>query len=363
MNRYIVPSLLLAGSVVAAGCTEDPRAPTSVELRPSEHFVGRQPRPATLPLPTGFQPEGITTGRGDDFYVGASLLGAIYKGSVRTGEGAILVPPAPGSRMILGLAYDGRSGLLFAAGGPLGAAHVFDATTGAVAATYQLATPCDPPCTLINDVVVTRSAAYFTDSFRPVLYRVPLGPHGRLPDPSEVGPVPLTGDFQMTTLALPGAGAPINANGIDVTPNGKYLIVVNFTLGTLYRVDPRTGTAVEIDLDGDALPYGDGILLDGRDLYVVQNALNQVAVVHLRGHYTAGSVQRIVTDPRFRIPTSIAAFGDALYALNARLDVAPPFVPSPDVEFEIVRVPLPESVHHDVPHERRRHRRDDDRRR
>jgi hypothetical protein len=34
--------------------------------------------------------------------------------------------------------------------------------------------------------VVTRSAAYFTNSFSPVLYKVPLSAGGRLPDPSEV---------------------------------------------------------------------------------------------------------------------------------------------------------------------------------
>ena len=53
-----------------------------------------------------------------------------------------------------------------------------------------------------------------------------------------------------------------NTNGIDATPNGETLIIVNSTLGTLYPVDPDTGVADEIDLGGATVVAGDGILLD-----------------------------------------------------------------------------------------------------
>ena len=42
--------------------------------------------------------------------------------------------------------------------------------------------------TFINDEVVTRQAVYFTDSFRPVYYRLPLMPNGTLPDSIVIGP-------------------------------------------------------------------------------------------------------------------------------------------------------------------------------
>ena len=38
-------------------------------------------------------------------------------------------------------------------------------------------------------------AAFFSDSFQPVLYRVPLGPAGTVPDPIVVDEIPLGGDF------------------------------------------------------------------------------------------------------------------------------------------------------------------------
>ena len=45
--------------------------------------------PDTIPLPNGFQPEGIASGRGTTFYVGSIPTGAVYRGDLRSGEGAI----------------------------------------------------------------------------------------------------------------------------------------------------------------------------------------------------------------------------------------------------------------------------------
>ena len=47
---------------------------------------------SSIPLPDEFRPEGIASGKGDSFYVGSIPLGAVYRGSYRTGEGAVLVP-------------------------------------------------------------------------------------------------------------------------------------------------------------------------------------------------------------------------------------------------------------------------------
>lgn len=331
------PAVVALAACIAAGCDAnrllDPggRAAGEIGAEASSQFA----YPTVIPLPTGFQPEGIAVGYGHTLYVGSFISGAVYGIDTRTGEGAVLVPPAPGQRMAVGLSFDRRSSLLFAAGGLTGVAFVYDAGTGATVQAY----PFGPPnVTFLNDVVVTRRAAYFTDSFNPVLYRVPLGPAGELPDPTQVVALPLSGDFQHVAVCPLPFLAPVNANGIDATPNGEYLIVVNLCLGTLYRVDPETGFAKLIDLGGAAVPFGDGILLDGYDLYVVQNVLNQIAVIQLNRQLDAGVLTRVITDPNFRIPATIAEFGDALYAVNARFDVAPPPDVWPDVEFDVVRV-------------------------
>ncbi|HZK51288.1 MAG TPA: superoxide dismutase, partial [Actinomycetota bacterium] len=49
-------------------------------------------RPKIIPLPDGFQPEGIATERGADFFTGSLVDGAIFKGSLRSGKGDIFVP-------------------------------------------------------------------------------------------------------------------------------------------------------------------------------------------------------------------------------------------------------------------------------
>ena len=50
--------------------------------------------------------------------------------------------------------------------------------------------------TFVNDVVLTPTAAWFTDSRNPVLYQVPLGRHGRLPGQDAVRTLPLSGAYQ-----------------------------------------------------------------------------------------------------------------------------------------------------------------------
>jgi hypothetical protein len=317
---------------------DDPLAMARLTPAAFSHAGSAGAFPEIIPLPTGFQPEGIAVGRGTRFFVGSTVSGAIYGGDLRTGAGSIVVPADPGNRALAGLAFDSRSDVVFAAGSTFGTGYAFDVASGATLAVYPFADPRLTP-TFVNDVVVTREAAYFTDSFRPALYRVPLGPAGTLPDPADVQELSVTGEFtHVTSCPLPGA-PPVNANGIVATPNGEDLIIVNFCLGTLYRVDPGTGSATLIDLGGAAVPFADGLLLDGRELYAVQNFLNQIPVIRLNRDLTAGAIARVLTDPHFRIPTTVAEHGSALYAVNARFDVAPPGTITPDLEFEVVRVP------------------------
>ena len=54
--------------------------------------------PEEISLPTGFRPEGIAIGNGTTFYVGSIPTGAVYRGDLRTGEGAVSSPAAPDAR-------------------------------------------------------------------------------------------------------------------------------------------------------------------------------------------------------------------------------------------------------------------------
>jgi len=254
--------------------------------------------------------------------------GAIFRGDLRSGNVEMIA--APSARMATGMKFDPRSGLLFVAGGVFGTAYVFDGVRGDLVTSYQLTGASG---TFINDVIVTQTAAVFTDSFQKQMYRLPLGPGGELPAPAEVQTIPLGSGFDF----IPGA---FNANGIEASPDGKWLIVVNSAVGKLFLVDPMSGAATAIDLGSGDVSAGDGLVLRGRTLYVVQNSLYQIAVVKLNPGFASGKVTGHLTNPNFRFPTTAAAFGKALYAVNARFDVIPPGQPAPTDTFEAVRVPI-----------------------
>jgi sugar lactone lactonase YvrE len=257
--------------------------------------------PATIALPNGFQPEGIAI-RGNTFYVGSIPTGAVYRGNLRTGAGSVLVAARSG-RAAVGVEVDNRS-RIFVAGGATGKAFVYDTGTGTEAATYTLT----KKSAFINDVVVTRGGAYFTDSQNAFLYKVPIGPGGPLAAAAES--IPLTGELVYRSG--------FNANGIDATPNGKTLVVVQSNTGKLFRVDPSSGVTRQISLGGVRVTNGDGILLDGRTLYVVRNQNNEIAVIALSSNLSSGRIVGRLTNRRLDVPTTIDDLRRRLYAVNAR---------------------------------------------
>jgi sugar lactone lactonase YvrE len=276
--------------------------------------------PATIPLPNGWQPEGIAVGNGKTFYAGSRATGAVYSGDLRTGKGAVLVPGAA-DRAATGLKFD--RGRLFVSGAGKGKAFVYDAKTGAPIREYQLVPP--PAMSFINDVAVTNDAAYFTDSNRAVIFKLPLGNGGALP--AAALSLTLTGDFQL----VPG----FNLNGIVASPDGKTLIAVQSNTGKLFTIDPSTGATHLIDLGGATLVNGDGLLLHGKTLYVVQNMNNQIAVVALAPDLGSGTVTGAITNPGlFDVPTTVAMFGSRLYAVNARFTTPP----TPTTTYTVVQV-------------------------
>jgi sugar lactone lactonase YvrE len=276
---------------------------TTAEAKPSPDKV--KPFPDRIELPDGFQPEGITIGPGGIAYFGSRTNGAIYAASLRTGEGSVINEGGEGL-VAVGLKIDNQR-RLFVAGGPTGTGRVIDARTGELLEIYTFTTQPS----FINDVVLTRDYAWFTNSRAAELYGIPLGPGGELGDPADVVTLPLTGAWQQ----IPNVN---NANGIAVTPDKKALLVVQSATGFLFRVDPETGVATRVDLGETLLTNGDGLLVVGTTLYVVQNRLNQVAVIKLDPDGTSGVLVDTLTSPDFQVPTTVAAFGNSLYLPNAR---------------------------------------------
>jgi len=275
--------------------------------------------PETIPLPNGWQPEGIATGFGNEFFAGSRATGAIFKGNLRTGEGDVLVPGFGGAAT--GMKVDRRN-RLFVSGAGTGTARVYSAASGALLKEYALTSAP----TFINDVTLTRRAAYFTDSQKQQLYVLGLGRHGRLPVQART--LPLSGDLQYDIDA-----STFELNGIAAASR-KRLITVQSRTGKLFLVNARNGRTREIVLDGGSVPNGDGILLRGRTLYVVQNEDDKIAVVHLKRGLRRGEIKRYLADDDFDVPTTIAERGRFLWAVNARFSTPP----TPDTTSDVVRV-------------------------
>ena len=250
--------------------------------------------PDKIVLPAGFESEGIELGRGHEFFLGGAnwsgamtYTGAIYKGNLRTGAGEILVQPT--GRVLAGLSYDARTDYLYAvAKDPGGFAgpytnqglNVYDASTGELVEEIIIGDGI-----VTNDVLVTNKAVYVTDSVNRTLYKIPLEEGGR-PNSAGLEQIEMSDDFVM-------ADGQFNANGLVGDFDGKELVVVNITTGVLYRVDTATGVADPIDIQGEEQLFvdGDGLYMNGRTLYIMQNFSNKIAVVQLSGDLNGGHVR------------------------------------------------------------------------
>jgi hypothetical protein len=294
---------------------------------------GKGHGPTVIELPRNFNPEGITTAGRHTFFVGSRVTGAIYRGSLRTGEGRILVEGGPEAmnddRAATGLKVD-RYGRLFVSGADSKHIRVYDARTGRELADYAA-----DDAGFINDVIVTRRGAYFTDSMNARLYVIPFGKRGVLGD--ELVRIPLGGDYV-------NEGG-FNANGIEAARGGRSLIVVKSNTGELFEVDAATGVADRIEVTGGdgELINADGIMLVGRTLYVVENrddpdpnaaGVGVISVVKLSRDLSSGRIAATIHDELFQVPTTIARSGSRNYVVNAKFGL-----PNPQGSFEVVKVP------------------------
>ncbi len=295
----------------------------SLAIAPAVAAHGPKRLPAQIDLPDGWRPEGITAGRGSTFYVGSLADGAIWKGNFRTGNGKVFVPGVAG-RVGVGVEYDWRKGRIWVAGGGTGDVRVYSARSGKLLQTYHFASTAASPA-FLNDLVVTRTAVYVTDSLHQQLDVIPLGRHGKLPSPDKAFSLPLTGDLVYE--------AGFNANGI-VAKDG-WLILVQSNTGQLFRVNPRTGKARTIDLGGTLVTNGDGLELHGRTLYIVRNFSNLVAVYRLGWRLKSARLLGELKSPGLDIPATAAFSQGRLWAVNARFSTPP----TPTTKYWITRLP------------------------
>jgi hypothetical protein len=273
----------------------------------------------TVPLPNGWQPEGIAGDFGNGFLSGSRATGAVWSGNLKTGKGKVVIRGRKGGAAT-GMHRD-HFQRLYVSGAQTGTARVYSRFNKLIRAYRLTRKP-----SFINDVAVSRKAAFFTDSVNQRLYVLRWRSHHRLP--KKARSLRLTGDLKYD--ADPDT---FDLNGI-VHPPGARLIAVQSWSGKLFLINSRTGRTREIDLGGGTVKNGDGLLLLGRTLYVVQNQDNQIAVVQLRKGLLSGTITRHLTDPDLDVPTTIIVRNRFLFAVNARFTTPA----TPTTPYEVVRV-------------------------
>ena len=305
MSRNVARALLSSVVVLGVAGASVVAAPTATAAIP-----------ATVALPDGIQPEGITSS-GSTYWVGSLHDGRIVAGDLRgTTPARVLLPGATG-RQLRGLAFDARTDLLWAVGNVGSVAHVYavNAFSGRIVKDTVV-----PGAVFLNDLVVTTDAVWVTDSRVKRLTKLTLTADGR---PTAVSPA-----FLGLRGAWPGGEAAGNAaNGIRVVDATRVLLD-HSGVGGLWTVDLRSGAATAVAVTGGpAITGGDGLERRGRTLWVVRGVDN-ASVSQLQLTVTPSKVsatyQRTLTAPSLDVPSTATYAAGALFAVNARFGVASP---------------------------------------
>ena len=276
-------------------------------------------------------PEGIAyDAKQNVIYTGSAATGALVRialdskqtTTVAAGGSVMAVEPFPA---LLGMKID-TLGRLWVAGGRTGQMAVVDSKSGKLV--RKLETPTKDK-SLINDVVVLGATAYFTDSFTPTLWRVVA--HGdHIMDPEAWL------QFAGTPLEYTSPGA--NLNGIAATADGKHLIVVQMNKGLLFRIGIDDKRVTPIDLGGETVATGDGLVLDGQTLYVVRQGEQEIVTIQLTPDLGKGRVVSRFKHAALAWPATAAKAGDRLLVVNTQFNKRQS--KDPVAPFSIVAVPL-----------------------
>jgi Cu-Zn family superoxide dismutase len=273
-------------------------------------------RDYTLPGAQDF-PEGVAYDAGKGvIYTGSAVNGTIYAINAATGavrkfqEGGAL-----GRQAALGLKVDAQ-GRLWIAGGAQGTVSILtpDGMTLKVVETPKSPNP------FINDLTPAPDGnVYVTDSTRPVIFRVDRN-------------LNLTAWLNLADTPIK-YGPGVNLNGIVPTPDGRALLAVQTNTGVLWRINLRTKTVRQV-MTG--LTGGDGLLLDGRTLYVTRNKEQVVSKVSLSADFASGRLTAEEPLRGLRFPATLAMVGGDLVVTQAQLDRQMAGIP-PETPFRLTR--------------------------
>ena len=285
-------------------------------------------RPATYSL-TGDPVVGTTGGskfegigldrRTGVFYVSETTGGEIHRGQVNKaktrqwldGDGT------DGRFTARGITVDG-AGRVYIAGGPnaIDRPGKPDLWVYSRAGRLLAALRTGVPNAFLNDVAIgPDGAAYFTNSNAPQVFRV-----------AKVGgtwSVKTWVDATGTIVTPTG----FNLGGIVVSPDRRSLVVAQGNVGKLWRFDLGSRQVSPINIGGADLRNADGLVRQGRTLWVVRNFSRILTTLNLAGNArTATLVSELATDPT-RVFTTAKLSQGRLLLVDSKFDENPVGLP------------------------------------
>ena len=268
-------------------------------------------------------PEGVSyDGATGKFYVGATSDGTLYVGDVN-GDLEMTVfsqGGADGRTAAIGTKVDDE-GRLWVAGGGTGMIFAYDTADGSLVGSFS--TP-ESGSTFINDLAITESGVYFTDSFRPILWRI-----------TDLAQGEAEAWLDFTGSAINYVDG-FNLNGIVATEDGNSLIVVHSGEGELYRIDVATREVSWISTGTIPLTAGDGLSLIGNTLYVTRNSFGEIVAIDLSADLSTGTGGELITSDLFGYPTTIAYTGYSFLVANSQFNNRG----APNLPFTVAEIPL-----------------------
>lgn len=273
-----------------------------------------------LSLPNGFSPDGITIANDGTIYLASIFDGTIVRGRVDGTKITDVLVEGKVDRPGWGMDLDSSDQYLFVAGGFSGTARIYNAKTGTLENDIKLT-----DSGIVNDVIVTNNAAYFTNSSLPEIYEIPIDEKGNVNGKPRV--IPLLGDFKFDAKYF------ANANGIEDAGHGTIIVNHSF-LGKMYVIDVTTGVTTDVNLNGEKVSC-DGIAIDGRTLYGVEAPENRVAKLELSKDFSKANVVHRFKSDLFDFPTLIALDSSYIYVVNGKLSTKR----SSEVPYEVIRLP------------------------
>jgi sugar lactone lactonase YvrE len=266
---------------------------------------------APVGLPDNSFPESLTSTSDGTLYAGSFNLGGVMKAPPGGKAEPFIKPGDGGSRSVLGVLADEKSGTLYVCSNDLSAMGVagpgddkgaslktFDLKTGAAQGSF----PLKDAKSLCNDIAVgSDGTAYVTDSFAPYVYSLKPGATAL--------------EVWATDPLLAPAKDGVGLDGIAVGADGD-LYVTTYIPAKLFRIAAKDGKAVSITelKPSRALDHADAMRAHGDGFLLIEGA-GRLDRVTIKGE---GAQVEVIKDGLAE-PVSVTQVGDTGWVAEGKL--------------------------------------------